>query len=63
MLNAIVQADCSGHLQIDFQGVLQINATVVFTALDGATTTVTVNETVPLRGSLSYTATTQQRAR
>jgi hypothetical protein len=59
VLNADVQADCSGHLQIDFRGVLQINAIVVFTALDGATTTLTVNETVPLRGSLSSTATAE----
>ena len=59
VLNANVQADCSGHLQIDFRGVLQINATVVFTALNGSTTTVTLNETVPLRGSLSFTETTE----
>jgi hypothetical protein len=61
VLNAIVTADCSGRLQIDFTGVVQIDATVVFTATDGSTTTLELRKTVPVRGSLIYTATTQQQ--
>jgi len=61
VLNADVDADCSGHLHIDFQGVLQVDATVVFTATDGTTTTLHIHKTVPLQGSLDYTATTQQQ--
>jgi hypothetical protein len=61
VLNAQVQADCSGHLQIDFHGVLQIDATVVFTATDGTVTSLDVHKTVPLQGSLRYTAITQQQ--
>src|SRR5215208_7051130 len=48
VLNADVDADCSGHLHIDFQGVLQVDATVVFTATDGTTTTLHIHKTVPL---------------
>jgi hypothetical protein len=59
---AKVQADCSGHLHIDFQGVLRLNATVTFTdATTGATTTETIKKTVPLHGSLNFTAQTQEQ--
>ena len=61
VLHAKVQADCSGHLQIDFQGVLRLNATVTFTSSTGATTTVTIRKTVPLHGSLDFTAQTQEQ--
>src|SRR5215217_7458403 len=61
VLHANVQADCSGHLQIDFQGVLRLNATVTFTDATGATTTETIKKTVPLHGSLDFTAQTQQQ--
>src|SRR5829696_8431053 len=61
VLHAKVQADCSGHLQIDFQGVLRLNATVTFTDATGATTTETIKKTVPLHGSLDFTAQTQQQ--
>jgi hypothetical protein len=53
--------DCSGHLHIDFQGVLQVDATVVFTPTDGTTTTLDIRETVPLHGTFDYTPTTQQQ--
>jgi hypothetical protein len=62
VLHAKVQADCSGHLHIDFQGVLRLNATVTFTdATTGATTTETIKKTVPLHGSLNFTAQTQEQ--
>lgn len=62
VLHAKVQADCSGHLHIDFQGVLRLNATVTFTdATTGATTTETIRKTVPLHGSLDFTAQTQEQ--
>jgi len=61
VLHAKVQADCSGHLHIDFQGVLRLNATVTFTDTTGATTTVTIKKTVPLHGSLDFTAQTQEQ--
>jgi len=61
VLHAKVQADCSGHLHIDFQGVLRLNATVTFTSTSGATTTVTITKTVPLHGSLDFTAQTQEQ--
>ena len=61
VLHAKVQADCSGHLHIDFQGVLRLNATVTFTSTSGATTTVTIRKTVRLRGSLDFTAQTQEQ--
>jgi hypothetical protein len=59
-LTADVTADCSGHLQIDFNGVVQVDATAVFNIL-GVTTTVELHKTVPVHGSLTYTATTQQQ--
>ena len=59
-VTADVTADCSGHLQIDFNGVVQLDATAVFTIL-GVTTTIEIHKTVPVHGSLSYTATTQQQ--
>src|SRR5829696_9413371 len=59
-VTADVTADCSGHLQIDFNGVVQLDATAVFTIL-GVTTTIEIHKTVPVRGSLGYTATTQQQ--
>ena len=61
VLHAKVQADCSGHLHIDFQGVLRLNATVTFTDTTGATTTVTIKKTVPLHGSLDFTAQTPEQ--
>jgi hypothetical protein len=62
VLHAKVQADCSGHLHIDFQGVLRLNATVTFTdATTGATTTETIKKTVPLHGSLNFSAQTQEQ--
>src|SRR5215216_5702298 len=61
VLHAKVQADCSGHLHIDFQGVLRLNATVTLTSTSGATTTVTITKTVPLHGSLDFTAQTQEQ--
>src|SRR5829696_7519090 len=62
VLHAKVQADCSGHLQIDFQGVLRLNATFTFTdATTGATTTETIKKTVPLHGSLNFSAQTQEQ--
>jgi hypothetical protein len=62
VLHAKVQADCSGHLHIDFQGVLRLNATVTFTdATTGATTTETIKKTVPLHGSPNFTAQTQEQ--
>ena len=61
VLNADVDADCSGHLHIDFDGVLQVDASVVFTATDGTTTTLDIHKTVPFHGTLDYTATTQQQ--
>jgi len=56
VLNADVRADCQGNLDITFHGVLQLNATVTF---DG--TSFTINKTIPLNGSLHFTATTQQQ--
>jgi hypothetical protein len=61
VLRASVQADCSGNLRIDFRGVLQVNATVTFTSITGTTTTVPISATVPLNGSLSFTAQTEQQ--
>jgi len=62
VLHAKVQADCSGHLHIDFQGVLRLNATFTFTdATTGATTTETIKKTVPLHGSLNFSAQTQEQ--
>jgi hypothetical protein len=56
VLNANVQADCQGHLRIDFRGVLQVRGTLTFTSATGSTITFNLNETVPLRGLLDYTA-------
>jgi hypothetical protein len=61
VLRARVQADCSGHLHIDFTGVVRLNATVTNTSTTGATTTVPISETVPLHGSLDFTAQTQEQ--
>jgi hypothetical protein len=56
VLNANVQADCQGHLHIDFRGVLQVRGTLTFTSTTGSTITFDLNETIPLSGSLDYTA-------
>ena len=61
VLNADVQADCQGHLDIDFHGVLQLKATVTFTGTTGTALTVAINETVPVRGSLSFSAQTAEQ--
>lgn len=58
-----VDADCEGHLHIDFHAVLQLRATVMLTSTTGATTQFEVSQTVPLGDSLDFTAETQaQRA-
>jgi hypothetical protein len=63
VLAADVDADCEGHLHIDFHAVLQLRATVTLTSTSGATTQFEITETVPLSGSLDFTAETQaQRA-
>ncbi len=57
VLNAQITADCSGHLHIDFTGVLQLDATVTLTTTTGDVTTKTLRGTLPLRrGSLDFTA-------
>jgi hypothetical protein len=61
VLNAHVTADCAGHLKVDFTGAVQVDATIVFTDLNGASTTIDLHKTVPLHGTLTYTATTQQQ--
>jgi hypothetical protein len=60
VLNADVQADCQGHLHIDFRGVLQLRAMVTFTTSVGSFS-FDVNETIPMRGSIDFTAQTQQQ--
>src|SRR5829696_5791553 len=63
VLTAAVDADCEGHLDIDFRGVLQLRTNVPLTSTTGATIQFPVTATVPLGGSLSFTAETQaQRA-
>ncbi|MCD6022738.1 MAG: hypothetical protein K0R20_2448 [Actinomycetia bacterium] len=55
-LMADVEADCQGHLDIDFRGVFQLKATVTFSSI-----TLTINETVPISGSLAFTAQTAEQ--
>jgi hypothetical protein len=55
-LRADVQADCQGHLNVRFRGSLQLKATVTF-----GTVTRSINETVPLKGSLAFTAQTAEQ--
>ncbi|MBD0348085.1 MAG: hypothetical protein ICV59_02950 [Thermoleophilia bacterium] len=63
VLIADVDADCQGHLKIDFHTVLQLRATVTLTSRTGATTSLELKETVSLHGSLGFTAqTAAQRA-
>ena len=61
VLNADVRADCEGNLHIDFHGVLQLRATVTFTSTTDATSTETINETVPVSGSFDFTAQTAEQ--
>ena len=58
IVNADVTADCQGNLHIDFRGVLQVQGIFTFTDTSGTTTNLSVNETIPFRGSLDYTAQT-----
>ena len=60
VLNADVQADCQGHLHVDFHGVLQLRAMVTFTGSLGSFS-FDVNETIPLADSIDFTAQTQQQ--
>src|SRR5918995_2990948 len=56
VLTADVDADCEGRLDIDFRAVLQLRTTVTLTSTSGATTQIPISATVPLGGSVSFTA-------
>jgi len=60
VLNADVDAYCSGRLQVDLQGVLQFGATLTLTTLGGESVSVPLSETIPRHYSFSFTATNQQ---
>lgn len=59
VLTADIDADCEGHLHIDFHAVLQLRAMVTLTTLGGLTTQFEINQTVPLSGALDFTAQTR----
>jgi hypothetical protein len=62
VLNATVSANCEqGTLTIVYHGALQLNATVTLTSTTGETYTITLNKTVPLNGTYTFRATTQQQ--
>jgi hypothetical protein len=60
VLNAQVTADCSGHLHIDLEAVLQLNLTVTLTSSTG-TTTLTLSATLAVQASLDVTFQTPQQ--
>ena len=62
VLRASLQANCSGQLNINFNAVAQVNATVTVTNAGGRVLeTFQISETFPLHGSLSFTAQTEEQ--
>jgi hypothetical protein len=61
VLRASVTADCAGNLKISFNAVAQLDATVTVTNIQGQTlATFRLAQTIPLQGSLAFTASTPE---